>query len=121
MIPKITQDAPNIVERYWCADCGRSLPAPDGTAMGVKSDPWRYCPGCGAPIEYDKAKHVQWKEQKCTGCGRPLIYLAGAGAPGRALCADQLPAVRYRSMAGLPLCLYQAVRDGKSGKIGRGR
>ena len=81
MIPKITQHAPNIVERYWCADCGRSLPAPDGTAMGVKSDPWRYCPGCGAPIEYDKAKHVQWKEQKCTGCGRPLIYLAGAGAP----------------------------------------
>ena len=58
MIPKITQDAPNIVERYWCADCGRSLPAPDGTAKGVKSDPGRYCPGSGAPNEYDKAKHV---------------------------------------------------------------
>ena len=25
MIPKITQDAPNIVQRYWCSTCGRPL------------------------------------------------------------------------------------------------
>ena len=51
MIPKITQDAPNIVQRYWCSTCGRSLPAPD-----QHDDQWRFCPRCGEPIEYEKAK-----------------------------------------------------------------
>ena len=68
MIPKITQDAPNIVPRYWCSTCGRSLPAPD-----QHDDQWRFCPRCGEPIEYEKAEPVQWREQNCEKCGRPLI------------------------------------------------
>ena len=43
MIPKITQDAPNIVQRYWCSTCGRSLPAPD-----QHDDQWRFCEVRGA-------------------------------------------------------------------------
>ena len=70
MIPKITQDAPNIVPRYWCSTCGRSLPAPD-----QHDDQWRFCPRCGEPIEYEKAEPVQWREQNCEKCGRPLIQL----------------------------------------------
>ena len=45
MIPKITQEAPNIVPRYWCSTCGRSLPAPD-----QHDDQWRFCPRCGEPL-----------------------------------------------------------------------
>ena len=67
MIPNITQDAPNIVPRYWCSTCGRSLPAPD-----QHDDQWRFCPRCGEPIEYEKAEPVQWREQNCEKCGRPF-------------------------------------------------
>ena len=63
MIPKITQDAPNIVQRYWCSTCGRSLPAPD-----QHDDQWRFCPRCGEPIEYAKLRKV-----------RPPIDPTGAG------------------------------------------
>ena len=72
MIPKITQDAPNIVPRYWCSTCGRSLPAPD-----QHDDQWRFCPRCGEPIEYEKAEPVQWREQiDPTGAG-PQAFLPG--------------------------------------------
>lgn len=67
MIPKITQDAPNIVPRYWCSTCGRSLPAPD-----QHDDQWRFCPRCGEPIEYEKAEPVQWREQNCEKVWPPL-------------------------------------------------
>ena len=69
MIPQITQDGPNITERYWCSTCKNALPPPDGAAAGPKSDPWRFCPVCGEPIEYDKAQPVRWEEQNCTACG----------------------------------------------------
>ena len=68
MIPKITQDAPNIVPRYWCSTCGRSLPAPD-----QHDDQWRFCPRCGEPIEYEKAEPVQFDP---TGAG-PQAFLPG--------------------------------------------
>ena len=71
MIPKITQDAPNIVQRYWCSTCGRSLPAPD-----QHDDQWRFCPRCGEPIEYEKAEPVQWRELDPTGAG-PQAFLPG--------------------------------------------
>ena len=72
MIPKITQEAPNIVQRYWCSTCGRSLPAPD-----QHDDQWRFCPRCGEPIEYEKAEPVQWREQNCEKCN--VGQLLGAG------------------------------------------
>ena len=49
MIPKITQDGPNIMERYWCSTCGNALPHP--VVPSSKTDPWRFCPICGEPIE----------------------------------------------------------------------
>ena len=58
MIPKITQEAPNIVQRYWCSTCGRSLPAPD-----QHDDQWRFCPRCGEPIEYEKAAKARARKQ----------------------------------------------------------
>lgn len=73
MIPKITQDGPNIVERYWCGTCGCALPAPDQDKAEAGKDAWRFCPICGEPIEYEKAQHVQWREQNCEYCGRPLV------------------------------------------------
>mgnify|MGYP003358157403 FL=1 len=94
MIPNITQDAPNIVPRYWCSTCGRSLPAPD-----QHDDQWRFCPRCGEPIEYEKAEPVQWREQNCEKCGRPLIQLVQDRRPffrsnyeyvGASLCRDCL-------------------------------
>lgn len=96
MIPKITQDAPNIVERYWCADCGHSLPNPKADVTGIKSDPWRFCPGCGAFIEYDKAEQVHWSEQSCIACGRSLIYRVKADNPYFMTTFD--------FVAGSPLC-----------------
>ena len=94
MSPKITHDAPNIVQRYWCSTCGRSLPAPD-----QHDDQWRFCPRCGEPIEYEKAEPVQWREQNCEKCGRPLIQLVQDRRPffranyeyvGASLCRDCL-------------------------------
>ncbi|WP_313530578.1 hypothetical protein [Anaerotignum sp.] len=56
MIPKVTQDAPNILKRYWCSHCGRHL-FPNG--CNSESVGYAYCPGCGQPIEWDKAVHVK--------------------------------------------------------------
>lgn len=73
MIPRITQDGPNIIERYWCGTCGCALPAPIQDKAEDSKKAWRFCPVCGEPIEYEKAQHVQWREQNCEHCGRPLI------------------------------------------------
>lgn len=96
MIPQITQDGPNITERYWCSTCKNALPPPDGAAAGPKSDPWRFCPVCGEPIEYDKAQPVRWEEQNCTACGRPLIRRMGEPSPYFVATGDYVP--------GAPLC-----------------
>ena len=97
MIPKITQEAPNIAERYWCSACGRPLPAP--VPNSTDGDPWRFCPSCGEPIEYEKAEPVQWREQNCDKCGRPLIQPVQGLIPffqakyeyvGASLCRDCL-------------------------------
>ena len=79
MIPKITQEAPNIAERYWCSACGRPLPAP--VPNSTDGDPWRFCPSCGEPIEYEKAEPVHWQEQDCVKCGCALIRLVRCNTP----------------------------------------
>lgn len=68
MIPKVTQEAPNIIPRYWCAKCGRSLPRGNS-----RKECWSFCPTCGEPIEWDAAKMVEWKEKECKTCAAKLI------------------------------------------------
>lgn len=48
MIPKITQERPNIAPKYWCGTCGHALPPPNGPenmpkpgAMEVLFHLWR--------------------------------------------------------------------------------
>ena len=73
MIPKITQERPNVAPRYWCGTCGHALPPPNGPETDSDPVPWKFCSICGEPIEYDKAEPVRWVEQNCEHCGRPLI------------------------------------------------
>lgn len=73
MIPKITQERPNILPRYWCGTCGNKLPPPEGPQTDGHSTPWKFCPICGEAIEYDKTDPVQWTERDCDHCGRSLI------------------------------------------------
>lgn len=73
MIPKITQAGPSIMERYWCGECGIGLTNPRRFAGEEALIVWKFCPLCGEPIEYDKAKPVQWAEQSCEWCGNKLI------------------------------------------------
>ncbi|RKI66723.1 hypothetical protein D7V91_11505 [bacterium 1xD42-67] len=96
MIPKITQSRPNILERYWCGKCNASLPGPHSANIEKQGVEWKYCPICGEPIEYDKAKPVQWAEQDCEHCGRWLIkemqstprsyFMASSDYVGAQLC-----------------------------------
>lgn len=81
MIPKITQERPNISERFWCSVCGRALPAPGQGTVAYPKDPWKFCPGCGEPIEYEKAEHFQWREQNCVRCGQALVYQVQCNSP----------------------------------------
>lgn len=53
MIPKVTQDGPNIIPRYWCSVCGKSLPK--DSAANRETSAWQFCPICGSPIEWEKA------------------------------------------------------------------
>lgn len=94
MIPKITQEGPRIMPRYWCATCGRALPNPADTS-------WRFCPDCGEEIEYAKAKPVQWREQNCEQCGSLLIRKM-PGPPPYFISTD--------SFAGGPLC-YRCMEE----------
>lgn len=73
MIPKITQQGPNIMERYWCGKCGAGLPNPLRASSKDSERTWHFCPICGEPIEYDKAEPVQWAEQSCERCGCKLV------------------------------------------------
>lgn len=132
MIPKITQAAPNISEQYWCSTCGRNLPSPNQNAGSGSEDPWRFCPGCGEPIEYEKAEPVHWQEQDCVKCGCALIRLVRCNTPffqakyeyvGAPLCRNCLEehcvqtnclAVRNRKLAKLPLCRHQTARAAES-------
>ena len=79
MIPKITQQRPNVAARYWCGTCGASLPNPHFADADPHRAGWKYCPICGEPIEYDKATPVQWSEQNCERCGSWLIMKMGSG------------------------------------------
>lgn len=74
MIPKVTQDGPNILERYWCSDCGRYL-VPNG--RNSEAPGYAYCPGCGQHIEWEKAVPVKWEPMDCDTCGRPMIREVG--------------------------------------------
>lgn len=73
MIPKITQERPNVLPKYWCGTCGSELPPPEGPEKGGMKTPWKFCAICGEAIEYDKVKPVRWVEQDCDHCGHPLI------------------------------------------------
>ena len=33
MIPKITQERPNVAPKYWCRTCGHALPPPNGPSV----------------------------------------------------------------------------------------
>ena len=79
MIPKITQKAPNIMEQYWCGNCGAYLPHPHPIGEKRQIVQWKFCPHCGETIEYDLAEPVQWSEQNCEQCGRSLIRKEQSG------------------------------------------
>lgn len=53
MIPKVTQDGPNIAPRYFCSVCSTPLRKNDP----ITGDPsgWKFCYICGSPIEWEKA------------------------------------------------------------------
>lgn len=70
MISKATQDGPNILPRYWCSDCGWYLVP---SRRDPESAGYAFCPGCGQPIEWEKAVPVKWESMDCDICGRPMI------------------------------------------------
>lgn len=70
MIPKITQDGPSIMPRYWCAECGHSLPTSTFSGEPIR---WKFCPECGQAIEWDKVVPIKWEPMDCDTCGRPMI------------------------------------------------
>lgn len=51
MIPKVMQDAPNIMPYYTCSVCSEPLKMCDP----FSGKPWNFCHVCGSPIEWDKA------------------------------------------------------------------
>lgn len=99
MIPKITQERPNVAPKYWCGTCGHALPPPNGPETCPNPVPWKFCSICGEPIEYDKAEPVRWVEQNCERCGRSLIrkspadmappdFIASPDYVGTSLCRN---------------------------------
>lgn len=89
MIPKITQQGPNIVEQYWCGNCGSSLPNPYRFRIGEQKPVWKFCPICGESIEYDKAQPVQWAELNCELCGGSLIMEIQGGSKPRYIASSE--------------------------------
>ncbi len=90
MIPNVTQDGPNILERYWCSACGRYL-VPDGRDPAAPG--YAFCPGCGLPIEWEKAVPVKWEPMDCDICGKPMLrnmdgMIISAGYVGTTTCRD---------------------------------
>lgn len=79
MIPKITQQAPNIAERYWCSTCGAAIPK--YKPLSNELSEWKFCSICGEPIEWDKAEPVPWEEKLCDTCGCKMIWKR-PGIPG---------------------------------------
>lgn len=64
MIPKITQDGPNFMERCWCSTCGNALPHP--VAPGSKkpySQAGKEVVKCG----YEKIKGTQAVPERLDG------------------------------------------------------
>lgn len=53
MIPKVTQDGPNIAPRYFCSVC--STPLRKNDPITGEPSGWKFCYICGSPIEWDKA------------------------------------------------------------------
>lgn len=53
MIPKVTQDGPNIAPRYFCSVCSTPLRDTDPITGGPSG--WKFCYICGSPIEWEKA------------------------------------------------------------------
>ena len=69
MIPRIQQERPNVIKRYYCSACGTKLQHSED----VNQEPWRFCPMCGEQIEWDEATDVVWEEKSCDICGGWLI------------------------------------------------
>lgn len=69
MIPRIQQERPNVIKRYYCSTCGTKLQHSDG----VNQESWGFCPMCGQQIEWDKVTDVVWEEKSCDICGGWLI------------------------------------------------
>ena len=75
MIPKMTQDGPNIAPQHWCSNCGRKL-VPHNNFYKIPAD--NFCPGCGKEIDWDKVVSVKWEPMNCDICGKPMImYIQG--------------------------------------------
>ena len=88
MIPNITQEGPNIVEQYWCGNCGAGLPPPYQLRGEEYKPTWKFCPICGEAIEYERAKLVQWAKLNCEWCGVNLIMeIQGEPKPRYYFCS----------------------------------
>lgn len=96
MTPNITQEGPNILEQYWCENCGTGLPPPYQLRGEEYKPTWKFCPICGEAIEYERTKPVQWAELNCERCGGNLImeiqdepksqYIASSNYIGGSIC-----------------------------------
>lgn len=72
MVPKVTQQAPNIIEKYWCSTCG--APLPKYKPLSNEPSGWKFCSICGEPIEWDEASPVVWGEKRCDTCGCKMVW-----------------------------------------------
>lgn len=85
MIPKLTQESPNILPRYWCGKCGSLLRSP--FLCGEDEATWRFCPMCGESIEYDQAESIHWEDKRCEWCGQTL-FQAVPSFPGHYMASS---------------------------------
>lgn len=76
MIPKMTQQGPNILPEHWCTTCGIRLQQGD-KARNISR--WNYCSNCGSEIEWDKVVPVKWEPMDCDICGVPLLRALPGG------------------------------------------